>query len=294
MLSAFGISQKGSGSHKENQDTYFLNPHNRLFGVFDGHGARGLLVSEAVRGIFAAKTSISESDFTEADDDLRSIVGSFPRAGGTTASVLSVGEDGSCTVHHVGDSEVRFYDSVTGERGAPLTEDHSATSVAEFLRYRTLKNRVDPEFTGSGFGGWRPVFIPTDDSWILNPRGGYACSTVRNDYQAYVVGPHADYLAMTRVLGDFNMKKMEGVIATPSVCRTEGSRDRVVVMASDGLWDGSTYEEIGRIVMNPDTIGKAEVAANELLALALANNARIFGSDCDDVTILVVYIKMIE
>jgi serine/threonine protein phosphatase PrpC len=305
-ISAFGVTHIGGSNNVENQDTFFINTDTRVFGVFDGHGQEGKKISETACNIFIAESSSSvktiEKVFTEVDEVLKHTIGSEPTSGGTTASILCVNENGTCKVCHVGDSEVRMYDSGpgaeagTGPDGVSLVEDHSATSLPEFMRIRALQTPIQFEFGGKR-DDHRPVFVKgTTGKYEFHPEGGFSYCNVRNEYQAYIVGPFNERLAMTRAIGDFNMKKICGVTAEPSVVTSDvimsHGQQRVFVLASDGLWDGIHYSEVGAILLRPDLVGNAEAAAKELMSVSLAKNKRFFGPSTDNITIVVVYMTV--
>jgi len=289
MISAFGSTHIGGANNNENQDTFFIGDH--MFGVFDGHGVGGKTVAETACAAFAAASL--DSSFPEifaAAEEAVARIG-LPvthRDGGTTASCLYIDYDGYCQVGHVGDSEVRYYDDVDG---VSLTADHSACSLEEFKR---IKGTSDPsrfEFTARPPNGVaRPVFVKRAGEWIMDPRGGNFYCTARRDWATYVVSPDEERLAVTRAIGDFSMKPY-GVSAEPTITTVgppAAGVTRAIVLASDGLWDAMTYDEVGAIVRRPDLIGNAE-ATTALMEAALAASNKMFGSSADNTTAIVVY-----
>jgi serine/threonine protein phosphatase PrpC len=293
MISAFGSTNIGGTSNKENQDSYFIGDH--MFGVFDGHGRGGRSVALTTCTVFAeASLDSSFPEIFAAAEKAVSLIKLpiAPSAGGTTASCLYIDPDeGYCQVGHVGDSEVRYFDDDDGA-GVSLTADHSACSLEEFLRIKVTPDPSRFEFSPrppSRTG--RPVFVKQGDDWIMDPRGGNSHCTVRGDWGAYLVSPYDDRLAVTRALGDFHMKP-HGVIAEPTVTTVDppaAGVTRAIVLASDGLWDAMKYEEVRAIVRKPELLGNAEAATGALMEAALAKNAAIFGASTDNVTAVVVY-----
>ena len=304
MISASGQTHIGGSRNRENQDAFYVG--DRRFCVIDGHGKQGKRIAEAARDCFAgaADGRSFEDMFAEAETVVRSHLppSSYDEsgAGGAAASVLQIAEDGTCRVGSVGDSEVRVFDDNEGD-GVTLTADHSASSLGEFQRIRAAFPDTRFEFTNPPatlyhrFFDKKPVFIQDASSeWMLDPTGGRMYCTVRQDWSAYVVGRDGEQLAMTRALGDFNMKA-GGVIATPSVMAAAPAHigiTRAIVMASDGLWDAMQYAEVCAIVRNPALIGNAEAATTALMEAALTAGATHFGSNSDNVTVLVVYVSV--
>ena len=301
MISASGLTHIGGPRNRENQDAFHVG--SRRFCVLDGHGKDGKRVAEAARDCFAAASEgrSFEDMFAEAEGVVRSLFPpesyDAPAGGGTTASVLQIADDGTCRVGSVGDSEVRVFDDSESD-GITLTADHSASSLEEFRRIRAAFPDTRFEYANppatlyQRFFDKKPIFIQdASNEWILDASGGYTYSTVRQEWSAYVVGREGERLAMTRALGDFNMKH-SGVIATPSeisVGPPAAGITRAIVMASDGLWDAMQYAEVRDIVRNPTHLGNAEAATAALMEAALTAGATHFGTHSDNVAAIVVY-----
>ena len=297
MISASGSTNIGGSGNRENQDAFFVGEH--MFGVFDGHGRAGRSVAMTVCTVFAEASldDLFPKMFADAEEATHNVIGSYAPAGagGTTASVLYVDPvEGFCQVGHVGDSEVRYFDE-EGD-GVSLTEDHSATSLYEFHRVRATSAPADYEFPARP-GQWntRPVFLQDEDgNWAMDPRGGNYHCNVRKDWAAYLMSPCGeDRLAVTRALGDFNMK-FHGVSAEPTVTTVDPPAEdviRAIVLASDGLWDAMQYAEVGAVVRDPAVLGNAEAATAALMAAALAANDKHFGDNADNITAVVVYMS---
>lgn len=289
---ATGETNIGGTRNSENQDAYLIK--DRMFVVADGHGRGGKVAAMAACEAFDTVTSdmSMEDAFSLAEDAVAIALTreARPSIGGTTASVLFIDRNGQCQVGHVGDSAVRYYDEDGPPEGVSLMEDHSPSSMEEFRRiYATHPDtRFVYTFPPSRRTKEQPVFIDQDGEWVYNPVQGWKC-TVRDEYATYVVGPKRECLAMTRALGDFNMKN-GGVIATPSiVCAPPPPTGvvRRIVLASDGLWDVLRYEEVGDIVRRSKT---EENAAKILVDAAIcASDARFGPAGNDNITAIVVY-----
>ena len=296
----------GTG-HRENQDACCIE--GRRFCVADGHGPFGQIAAETVCATVrtSPETESYEDMFIRAEEAVRAIDKFHKILSGTTATVLTIELDGSCHVGAVGDSEARYYDS-DNDDGVSLTLDHSASNINEFHRIRVLPNAASFVFGGGG-AMRRPVFVKCladiaacmepkmvssnpPDEWIPNPQEGFKYCNVRLEWSSYV-SANGNNLAVTRAIGDFDLKKY-GLIATPTivtaVAPTTGTI-RAIVLASDGLWDCMHYSEIRNIVRNPECIGQAELAADRLLIAAKAYSIERFESR-DDISLIIVYVKM--
>ena len=133
---------------------------------------------------------------------------------------------------------------------------------------------------------------PSPDEWIPNPQGGFKYCNVRSEWSTYI-SANGNNLAITRAIGDFDLKKF-GLIATPTiVAATAPARGivRAIVLASDGLWDCMHYSEVRAIVRSPECLGQAELAADRLLSAAEAYSDARFGGR-DDISVIIVYVKV--
>lgn len=281
------------GGRKENQDCFFIR--DRRFGVLDGHGRNGTAVANTARSVLeSAPGADFHAMFAAAEEATINLAPPyFPASlwGGSTVSILQIDGDGTCHVAHVGDSEVHCFDVDRGD-GTPLTSDHSASSLDEFLRISKVADPVHFEFAGTSHTQHKPVFVRQNDAtWAIDPTGGILYSNIHKDWATYVVYDR-EYLAMTRALGDFSMKN-HGVIATPSVrsvAPPPAGTIRAIVLASDGLWNVLRKVTVRRIVRRPDLIGNAHAAADVLMGTALSVGHALYGADLDNITVVVVYV----
>ena len=290
-MKAAGATSIGGSQNRENQDVFFIK--DRTIGVFDGHGRHGLAAATAAATFFKASASdASAAAFAAADAVVCAALPTHETGivGGTTATVVQIAEDGTLTVAHVGDSEVWVFDAEDAE-GRQITEDHSPLNLAEYKRVRATA--VHPtEFRFCTINSWeigRPVFVaatPGSSDWILNPAGGHYRCDVRGTWAANIKG-HGASLALSRALGNTDLKPY-GISAVPAVIVIPPpARTRVVVVASDGLWDILTPAEVQTIVRRDDC--DPEAAATALMAAANEAGTRLFGTDYDNITLVVAY-----
>jgi serine/threonine protein phosphatase PrpC len=306
-----------------------------LIGVFDGHSNLGAeFATWAVDHFAASKSTETLGEvFATADAALRArlrthlaakgtahmeVAGAFyhrgyyggrgtPVRGGTTASVLRLDhETGAMEFAHVGDSDVRVFDEPQADDadgdadGLTLTEDHSPTNMSEWNRIHASHPTTRFIFDDRGVYPRRPVFTPsttTPNGWTLNPVGGYTYADVHGSWGAYVQTPDGSAsLAMTRALGDFDMKVC-GVSDVPHITVADGpapGTTRAIVVASDGLWDATQFADVQAIVRRPDLLiaRNAEAAAAEVLALGIRSSMEKFGGNAchDNIVVSVVYV----
>ncbi|KAI3979508.1 hypothetical protein MKX01_001700 [Papaver californicum] len=250
------------GSKGINQDSAILvqgfgtDEGANLCGVFDGHGTNGQLVSKLVRECLPSllldqKNLISSStngdDYVEnwskacivayqaMEDELKSRENLECSCSGTTSvTVIKQGED--LIIANLGDSRaVLGTSSDNGEMmmAVQLTTDLKPSVLEEVERIRASNGRV---------------FAHENEAHILR-----------------VWLPNEKYpgLAMTRAFGDFDLKDY-GIIAIPQISHHHlNINDKFVVLASDGVWDVLSNDQVVAIMSTarPETAAKAVVDA---------------------------------
>lgn len=321
-ITSSGASQVGGGKDGfENQDSFFTNVGQGIFGVFDGHGRAGYkaanLICDAVKDLTARELLAIDGEsmavkmtklFRGFDEMLSGEIAHTALAGGTTATLLLVDrETGAATVAHVGDSEAWYFDESSAfsphidpasalglSDGSQLTADHSVLSLAEYSRMSTIPGVQAPKIQFDPLDPStqpeRNAFIQIDGVTQVNPEGGFKVCTAGGEHAAYIFGPSGERLAMTRSLGDFNMKRFGHLTAVPTVTTTPpvpAGITRTFIVASDGLWDVLTPADVKQILSDPFNI-TATAAEEALMLTARAKSIQYFGMGGDDITVIVV------
>ena len=254
-----------------------------LFGIMERSASATI-----ERALLNANVSWSK---TTSDHDCFYTNDGIPVRGGTSATVLSVLDDG-IEISHVGDSEAMCVDCEK-ETFEIVTSDHSATNLNEFLDAKT--RYPDARFIfekPSGYQTERDVFRQTPEGeWVMNTPMTY--STVRNDFGASVV-LNGNFLAMTRAIGDFHMKKV--ITHLPTTIRRKdpvAPTTHAYIIATDGMWDAVQYQAICDIVCEKRFVSTldSDEAANALMAYATQENLKHFGRNYDNIAIAVVYVR---
>lgn len=148
-----------------------------------------------------------------------------------------------------------------------------------------------------------PVVDMSRASWRKN---------VRDDVAAIVATPedseHADMLAFTRSLGDFNLQRF-GLSAWPDVSWVHLGRQRArggsggaagaafcLVLATDGMWDSWHYEDVSRWALDRARVAQAQSGLHvghsaELVEESKKKGVELFGAaHADDVTCVMAHL----
>ena len=262
-----------------------------MFLVVDGHGTHGHEVADAVVQGLAERAGTCS--WGGADEEVTSqLIGAFegtqealkelrlpsdpelnPAVSSGVCAVCLVLRAGRLSLAHAGDCRAVLgseshasggHDASVAFDAIELTEDHAAEAEAERLAAAGAMVRVARH---------EPYYEP---------------ARVYADLERPWQGPG---LAMSRSLGDLDADDI-GVVATPTVShRRVEATDRFVVLASDGIWEFLSSDEVVEIVGGFVQRGEpAADAARFLIAKAALQWKLEEGDYRDDITAIVVYL----
>jgi serine/threonine protein phosphatase PrpC len=283
-LGAHTLQSFGKGTN-ENQDCFVAssNGNKCLAGVFDGHGEKGKRISEF------AKSALSKNLFSHKDlhndprfalesaykDTQSQIVQTHGRdaaESGTTAVACYQHRD-RLFIANVGDSRAVLGRCDTARKGGlkavELTSDQKPSRADEKKRILAAGGKVDQ------------LTFP-----VWNAGGGVRL--MRGGPERVMDASGFGGLAMSRSLGDLSLRPY--VSSQPEVCeRKLDSKDRFLVLGSDGVWDQMSSQEAVDIASR---VSDPAHAAREI-----ANQARrrwqseTEGLLSDDITAVVVRLE---
>jgi serine/threonine protein phosphatase PrpC len=281
LLRDFGVlSRPGndeSGLPKINQDAYIIktkinkiNDFN-IFGVLDGHGPLGNLISEFVsefipnqiindpeikyesneesiyNNLKSYDFQIIKQAFICADNGLKNLNYDISDSGTTCVLIIHIGNHLICA--NVGDSR------------AVVAFDEEDDPNLNFLRIIPLSIDFKPE-------------LPDEKSRILT-YGGVVEQAKNNfgqkigPYRVYASGKDFPGLAMSRSIGDSIAKKI-GVISEPGI--TEyfiGKNTKFFILCSDGVWEFLSNDNVRDIGKQFYLNSNAKELCQELISRSL-------------------------
>ena len=225
--SSYSLGGTDSFKHpKINQDSYLTkeDSKNYIFGIFDGHGFEGHLVSQAIKNYlnnninsitFSSKENILNI-FKNLSLSINSSTTFNSMESGSTV-VLTFISDNKIICANCGDSRAALI-SENENKVIPLSRDHKPDLPEEKRRILECGGRVDKIF---GMGPFRVWFKDTE-------------------YPG---------LAMSRSIGDGYAHKV-GVIDIPEILEfeVEKIRPKAIILGSDGVFEFVKNEEIKEIV----------------------------------------------
>jgi len=294
----------GSSTHDGNEDymeDYVFTgviDEDIVLAIFDGH--KGTAVSEMCAQMLPSVIHLPNEERIPALD---AIAVSRELMGGSTALIVVIRPGGIIEVSRTGDSEGICFslgEGLTAEDYEDLAEcNHAPDSLDEF-------NRLKRDFPGNEHRlvydyrqspPRKSPFVQDETGlWKTNPAGGHVMADINGGWGSYFEDDYGNGRATTRSVGNLSFKQF-GMIATPStqILQLEVGEHKVLVLGSDGLFDGFTRDEIHAIVTRPDLVGRGPAAAQALLEIALLVTQKRFGSYVvDNISVIVVYIEVLD
>ena len=308
-INSFCVTKAGIDDKKEkiNQDSYLIleklfENNLNIFGIFDGHGKNGHLLSSLVSKFlssyltnkenYCSKNNKPASDTeSESDDgininketlkklfskedfikkvikelDFRANECNFDLSlSGTTCLLLFILNNNTLVCSNIGDSMCCLFSCSNEDRWT-----HEILSVIHKPDIPSEKERIISN------GG---VIHPYYDEYGI----------YEGPDRVYIKGKTYPGLSLSRSIGDLESEKI-GIISEPDIIYKKlDSTNKYIVMGSDGLFDVIKPYDIRRIV-NPFFIrNDPEGACNALMKTASKNWDKS-GYERDDITIIVAF-----
>lgn len=287
-VGAFTVANFGKGG--KNQDSFVAstNPSGSksFVGVFDGHGEQGGRMSQYVsreltKQLFENKelhsdpASALEDAYKETHSKIVRDKGFQAEYSGTTA-VAAYHHRNKLLVANVGDSR-----AVLGRCDDSTSKEQSSKLVAVDLSIDQKPSRSDEKQRILAQGGIvRQGVFP-----MRSPAGGV--TFVRAGPERICDKGGQGGLAVSRSFGDLALHPY--VTAQPEMCeRRLSSRDKVVILGSDGVWDHVSSQEAVDIAGDHSD---PNAAAREIADVARKRwAARTEGCLSDDITAVVMHL----
>jgi serine/threonine protein phosphatase PrpC len=273
-----GDSRKGYAPYnqkKENQDSMIMHEDQRsqslLLAVFDGHGEQGHVVSRFLRERITAECSRHPRFGADPGAVFREAIATAEAAliadrrvdtqlSGSTAVLATIRGD-LLTVGNVGDSRCIVGTEAGGRVvGVEISHDHKPDTPAEKARIERTGGRV---------------FAMTYDDGEDGPA------------RVWLADKQIPGLAMSRSVCD-EVAKIAGVISTAEIFTHRLSpADHFVCLASDGLWEFMSNQEVTDIIV----AAREPVTAVARLMEESKRRWQAHEPVVDDTTIIVAFVN---
>ena len=284
---------------KINQDSYLIkenlfNEDFNLYGIFDGHGNNGHLVSQYasqyINTYFSNKLNYLDNKDNENDSilnnkvnkifeennetiikqcqnnldlDINSVNFDIFRSGTTAVLLFLTNELLICS--NIGDSQCYLFNCSNDDMWTfeSLSKTHKPTDEDEKKRILENGGEIHPYYEEDG------IFEGPD--------------------RIYAKGKTYPGLSLSRSIGDLDGKKI-GIISDPEIVTKKiNENSKFIVIGSDGLWDVIQPYDVSRIARTYFNKGDIDGACKNLLKKAeLIWKKR--NEERDDITIIVIFI----
>ncbi|CAD8151939.1 unnamed protein product [Paramecium pentaurelia] len=265
---------------KTNQDAAIMFPSNiesqnyGLVGICDGHGVNGHFVSDLIKQrlpiYLEFQLQSQNPDMEECFKNAFELTNSeilqsqFDTALSGSTTVIAMIQQNQLWTANVGDSRAILCRNQNGWRSIPLTRDHKPSDESEKQRILQAGGRIQSQrdFFGNNVGPERV--------WL-----------------SYVDAPG---LAMTRSMGD-KIGAQAGVSSVPEVFQfTLQQNDKFLVIASDGVWEYLSNEDVMNIIIPYYEQGELDQAGEKLMMEAI-NSWKKNSPARDDITFIIVQLN---
>ncbi|XP_010931503.1 probable protein phosphatase 2C 73 [Elaeis guineensis] len=291
----------------------FAGEKDTIFcGVFDGHGPFGHKIAGCVRDALPTKLSsdfMSSQFFDHGNND-----GNLNKN-----NVHGDDSDDSDRFHNVSDDSqqclsswktifVKAFEEMDRELSQQASIDcicsgTTAVSIVKQREHLIIANLGDSRAVlCTRDDGNRPVAVqltvdlkpnvPSEAERIKNCKGRvFALEEEPDVHRLWLPNEDTPGLAMARAFGDFCLKDY-GLISTPQVSyRKLSEKDEFVVLATDGVWDVLSNEEVVKIV---SSASKRHAAAKQLVDRAVrAWRRKHPTSKVDDCAVICLFLNLL-
>lgn len=313
------------GCCHENQDNSFvwISPNNQtqMFGMLDGHSRQNgkhaaqfaktfcvkfistnykLFIKNAhefINQIFAgANLAIKDGlktiypNFYEVNEELRYSMHGLQIDGGSTFTLLII-HNGKVFVANVGDSSI--ISCTQSKEARELIAHHSPENIDEFKRIISINPKSQFKYDGKTKRDIFKINSETGEPEITGHVQYY--KNIRKEAATLVLRQNEEYmLAMTRSLGDFQLKPE--ITAEPDINEYSltdifgNSLTGAFVLATDGLWDNWTFEDVSKFIMDESCLNSVQIVTDSLMKQNLVYARQNFPKQGDNVTIIVIFV----
>ncbi|KAJ4958686.1 hypothetical protein NE237_025797 [Protea cynaroides] len=263
-----------------------------FYGVFDGHGRNGHIVSKLVRNrlpllVLAQKNALNGHNYEDRKAGFGDELVSNKR--------LHQWKDACINAFKVMDKELKLHENLdsffSGSTAVTIIQQGEDLIIANLGDSRAILGTISDK-------GLMAVQLTTDQKPSL-PMEAERIRASNGRIFALKDEPHVQRvwlpdinlpgLAMARSFGDCQLKDY-GVIAIPEIsCHRITANDQFLVLATDGVWDVLSNKQVAAIVWLAEN--EEEAAQSVVNAAVAAWATRFPNSKVDDCTVLCCFLQ---
>lgn len=268
-------------------------------GVFDGHGQNGHLISKTVKNRLPSLLLKQKIALTNINGEIN--YNNFEKYNETVDGELISSENynawkKACTnAFKVMDKEIKLTEnldcSYSGTTAVVIVKQDEELIIANLGDSRAILGTMsnDAPKVVQLTTDLKPS-LPTEADRIRNCNGRvFALKEEPHIQRVWLPLEDSPGLAMSRAIGD-TVLKAYGVTATPDVSyRRLTSNDQFLVLATDGVWDVLSNEEVASVVWSADSETAAAKAVVD--AATAAWKHRFPSAKRDDITAVCLFLQ---
>ncbi|XP_043707510.1 probable protein phosphatase 2C 72 [Telopea speciosissima] len=268
-----------------------------FYGVFDGHGRNGHIVSKLVRNrlpllVLAQKSAlatlntnaINEHDYEDGEE------GEL-----VSTKMLQQWQEACISAFKVMDKELKLQEnldfSFSGTTAVTIIQQGEDLIIANLGDSRAVLGTITEKgLTVVQLTTDQKPSLPGEAERIKKSNGRvFALKDEPHVQRVWLPNNNLPGLAMARAFGDFKLKDY-GLIAVPDISYHHRTvNDQFLVLATDGVWDVLSNKQVASIVWMAEN---EEEAAKAIVKTAVAAWAKRFPtSKVDDCTVLCCFLQ---
>lgn len=269
-------------------------------GVFDGHGRNGRIISKLVRDrlpqLILNQRNAFKSPETAGSCDYEDDKRSFKDGLVVSEKMLYEWNEACNSAFKAMDKELKLLENLdctcSGTTAVTIIHQGRDLVIANLGDSRALLGTITDEgfLTAVQLTTDLKPSLPQEAERIRQSNGRvFALKEEPNVQRVWLPYDDAPGLAMARSFGDFTLKNY-GIIATPEITHHHLTcKDKFLVLATDGVWDVLTNEQVVSIVWS---VEKKEAAARTVVDAAVhAWKQKFPSSKVDDCSVVCLFLQ---
>lgn len=293
----------------ESQENFGSHENISFLGVFDGHGPYGHLVSKRVRNslpgllvnqwqelLLTEWPSHANLSNFEADDSNKFLNDSDGAMHKEESNMFAAWKESHLRAFKVMDKELKLHPILdcfcSGTTAVTVIKQGRDLVIANVGDSRAILGTMSADGSLSAIQltvDLKPT-LPGEAERIKQCKGRvHALKDEPHVHRVWLPNENSPGLAMTRAFGDFCLKDF-GVIAVPEITHRQlTSRDQFIVLATDGVWEVLSNQEVVNIVSSaPSPAAAARIVVESAVS---AWKRKFPTSKVDDCAVVCLYLN---
>jgi len=284
------------------QENFGSRENTSFLGVFDGHGPYGHLVSKRVRDSLPSLLMNQWEELllaewpSHANDNNFEVVDSSKLCNDSDADMVEAWKESHLRAFKVMDKELKLHPILecfcSGTTAVTAIKQGQDLVIANVGDSRAILGTMSVDGSLSAIQltvDLKPT-LPGEAERIKQCNGRvHALKDEPHVHRVWLPNENSPGLAMTRAFGDFCLKDF-GVIAVPEITHRQlTSKDQFIVLATDGIWEVLSNQEVVSLVSSASS--RAAAARIVVESAVSAWKHKFPTSKTDDCAVVCLYLN---